>query len=34
VNTHEAHAGHHHGTFTPILQPSTRTYGLNLSFGE
>ena len=33
VNTHEAHAGHHHGAITPILQPATRTYGLSLSLG-
>ncbi|HTA47648.1 MAG TPA: phosphatase PAP2 family protein [Bryobacteraceae bacterium] len=31
VNTHEAHAGHHHGAITPIIQPGTGTYGLNLS---
>jgi hypothetical protein len=33
VNTHEAHAGHHHGAITPIIQPGTGTYGLNLSLG-
>jgi membrane-associated phospholipid phosphatase len=31
VNTHEAHAGHHHGAITPIIQPGTGTYGLNLT---
>lgn len=34
VNTHEAHAKHHHGTIVPILQPSTRTFGLGVSFGN
>jgi membrane-associated phospholipid phosphatase len=38
VNTHEAHAEHHHGIITPsvrpIAQPSTRTFGLALSFGN
>ncbi|HVW84460.1 MAG TPA: phosphatase PAP2 family protein [Bryobacteraceae bacterium] len=33
VNTHEAHAGHHHGVITPIMQPSTRTFGLGVRFG-
>jgi membrane-associated phospholipid phosphatase len=32
VNTHELHAGHHRGTITPIAQPSTRTFGVNLAF--
>ncbi|MDP9172000.1 MAG: phosphatase PAP2 family protein [Acidobacteriota bacterium] len=30
VNTHEAHAGHHHASLAPILQPSTRTFGLDV----
>jgi hypothetical protein len=30
VNTHEAHAGHRHGAITPIIQPSTRSFGVNL----
>jgi membrane-associated phospholipid phosphatase len=30
VNTHEAHAGHHHASLTPIVQPSTRTFGLDV----
>lgn len=34
VNTHEAHAGHHHGAIVPIVQPGTRTYGLSLSLGN
>jgi membrane-associated phospholipid phosphatase len=37
VNTHEAHAGHHHGAITeitPIIQPSTGTYGVSLSLGQ
>jgi len=34
VNTHEAHAEHHHGIITPIVQPLTRTYGLSVSFGN
>ncbi len=33
VNTHEAHAGHHHGVITPIVNPGTGTYGLSLSLG-
>ncbi|HZL57764.1 MAG TPA: phosphatase PAP2 family protein [Bryobacteraceae bacterium] len=33
-NTHEAHAGHRHGRITPILQPSTRTFGVGYSFGQ
>src|SRR5215472_570817 len=33
VNTHEAHALHHHGIITPIVQPSTRTFGVGISFG-
>lgn len=33
VNTHEAHAGHHHGIITPIVQPADRTFGLSYSFG-
>ena len=33
VNTHEAHAEHHHGMVFPIAQPSTRTYGLAVNFG-
>ena len=32
VNTHEAHAKHHHGIVQPIVQPSTRTFGLAVSF--
>jgi membrane-associated phospholipid phosphatase len=31
VNTHEAHAGHHHAALAPIMQPSTGTYGLTVS---
>lgn len=31
VNTHEAHAGHHHGRIAPIVQPGTRTYGVGVS---
>jgi membrane-associated phospholipid phosphatase len=39
VNTHEAHAEHHHGiltpsSITPLVQPSTRTFGLAASFGN
>jgi membrane-associated phospholipid phosphatase len=34
VNTHEAHAAHHHGVITPIVQPSNRTFGLAVSFGK
>ena len=30
VRTHQAHAGHHHAALTPILQPSTGTYGLSV----
>ena len=33
VDTHEAHAAHHHGRIAPLLQPATRTYGLKVSFG-
>jgi hypothetical protein len=33
VNTHEAHALHHHGVVTPIVQPSTRTFGMSVSLG-
>ncbi|HXJ42029.1 MAG TPA: phosphatase PAP2 family protein [Bryobacteraceae bacterium] len=31
VNTHQAHAGHHHAALAPIVQPSTGTYGLSVS---
>ncbi|MEP6715587.1 MAG: phosphatase PAP2 family protein [Terriglobia bacterium] len=31
VNTHETHALHLHGVITPILQPSTRTFGINVN---
>lgn len=34
VNTHEAHAEHHHGIVTPIVQPMTRTYGLSWTFWQ
>jgi membrane-associated phospholipid phosphatase len=34
VNTHEAHAGHHHGRIAPIVQPGTRTFGVNLGIGS
>jgi membrane-associated phospholipid phosphatase len=34
VNTREVHAGHHHGTLAPIIQPATGTYGLTLTIGE
>lgn len=34
VNTHELHAGHHHGTLTPIIQPSSGTYGLNVAISK
>jgi len=34
VNTHEAHAKHHHGTVTPLLNPSTSTYGVSFTMGE
>jgi len=34
VKTHEAHAGHHHGQFAPIVQPGTRTFGVNLGLGD
>ncbi len=30
VNTHEAHAGHHHASIMPIAQPSTSTFGLQV----
>jgi membrane-associated phospholipid phosphatase len=33
VNTHEAHALHHHGVIAPIVQPSTRTFGVSVSIG-
>ena len=33
VNTHEAHAAHHHGLIAPIVQAGTRTYGLSLGIG-
>jgi membrane-associated phospholipid phosphatase len=34
VNTHEAHAAHHHGVITPVVQPSSRTFGLAVRFGN
>jgi membrane-associated phospholipid phosphatase len=39
VDTHEAHAGHHHGliqhtTLQPIAQPSTGTFGLQVAFSR
>ncbi len=34
VNTHEAHAKHHHGTITPLLNPSTSTYGVSFTMGN
>ena len=38
VNTHEAHAGHHHGAIVgklmPMLEPSTATYGLSVRLGQ
>ena len=34
VNTHEAHAGHHHAAIMPIVQPSTRTFGLDVKIKE
>lgn len=34
VRTHEAHAKHHHGVITPLLQPSTSTYGVNFTIGN
>jgi len=34
VNTHEAHAKHHHGTFAPLLDPSTSTYGVSFTMGN
>jgi hypothetical protein len=33
VRTHEAHAKHHHGVVTPILEPSTSTYGISVTLG-
>lgn len=33
VRTHEAHALHHHGVITPLIQPRTSTYGISISFG-
>jgi membrane-associated phospholipid phosphatase len=32
VDTHEAHAGHRHAALAPVIQPSTGTYGLGVSF--
>jgi membrane-associated phospholipid phosphatase len=32
VDTHEAHAGHRHGVITPIVQPSTATFGAAYTF--
>jgi hypothetical protein len=34
VNTHEVHAGHHHGTFAPIIQSGTSTHGLTVTIGK
>jgi len=34
VNTHEAHAKHHHGTIVPLLNPSTSTYGVSVTLGN
>jgi membrane-associated phospholipid phosphatase len=34
VNTHEAHAKHHHGTIVPLLNPSTSTYGVAVTLGN